>query len=564
MGKTVIYQVFTRLFGNDNPHPVKGGTIEQNGSGKLTDFTPKALAQIRRMGATHVWYTGVIAHASQTDYTAFGLPLNHPAVVKGKAGSPYAIRDYYDIDPDLAVNVPDRMKEFEKLVARTHKAGMGVIIDFVPNHVARQYHSVVAPAGVRDLGQDDDTDKAFLPNNNFYYVPGKAFAPSFATDGYSELPAKATGNDHFSPHPGMNDWYETVKLNYGVDYMGGKACHFNPVPDTWHKMLHILLYWADKQIDGFRCDMAEMVPVAFWQWAIPQVRAQHPGIVFIAEVYNPAEYRHYIFDGKFDYLYDKVGLYDTLRAVSNGWISAQNITFSWQQVEGIRDHMLNFLENHDEQRIASDFFGGDARKGKAALLVSTLLYRNPMMVYFGQELGERGMDEEGFSGRDGRTTIFDYWTVDSIRRWRDGGNFSGSRLTADEASLRAYYTCVLNLCHTHEVVSQGDSFDLMYVNPHLQHQYAFVRRAQNECMLVVANFVDAEAEVPVCIPAHLFSLYRMKGQEQTEWTDLLTGRKLVTSWQPDGTLMLDVPAYGGLVLCRSLAPSDYVQDAEKK
>ena len=259
-----------------------------------------------------------------------------------------------------------------------------------------------------------------------------------------------------------------------------------------------------------------------------------------------------------------MGLYDTLRAVSNGWISAQNITFSWQQVEGIRDHMLNFLENHDEQRIASDFFGGDARKGKAALLVSTLLYRNPMMVYFGQELGERGMDEEGFSGRDGRTTIFDYWTVDSIRRWRDGGNFSGSRLTADEASLRAYYTCVLNLCHTHEAVSQGESFDLMYVNPHLQHQYAFVRRAQNECMLVVANFVDAEAEVPVCIPAHLFSLYRMKGQEQTEWTDLLTGRKLVTSWQPDGTLMLDVPAYGGLVLCRSLAPSDYVQDAEKK
>ena len=559
MGKTVIYQVFTRLFGNDNPHPVKGGTLAQNGSGHLADFTPEALEQIRGMGVTHVWYTGVIAHASQTDYSAFGLPKDHPAVVKGKAGSPYAIRDYYDIDPDLAESVPHRMEEFEQLVERTHEAGMGVIIDFVPNHVARQYHSTAAPEGVRDLGQDDDPTKAFSPANNFYYIPGQPFAPAFPVDGYTEQPAKATGNDHFSAHPGVNDWYETVKLNYGVDYMGGRACHFNPVPPTWHKMLHILLYWAAKQIDGFRCDMAEMVPVAFWQWAIPQVKEQHPHIVFIAEVYNPAEYRNYIFNGKFDYLYDKVGLYDTLRAVANGWISAQNITFSWQQVEGIRDHMLNFLENHDEQRIASDFFGGDARKGKAALIVSTLLHGNPMMVYFGQELGERGMDEEGFSGRDGRTTIFDYWTVDTIRRWRNGGRFSDSLLTAEEKQLRQFYSRVLNLCHTHEAVSRGDSFDLMYVNPHLQHQYAFVRRTPSECMLVVANFVDTDVCVPVCLPAHLFALYGIRGEEQVEWTDLLTGRIHTTPWQPDTTCTLNVPAYGGLVLCRQLTPSDEQQ-----
>lgn len=552
MGKTVIYQVFTRLFGNDNSNPVAGGTLEQNGVGKLAAFTPKALAQIRQMGVTHVWYTGVIAHASQTDYTAFGLSLDHPAVVKGKAGSPYAIRDYYDVDPDLASSVPNRMREFQQLVERTHRAGMGVIIDFVPNHVARQYRSTCAPRGVQDLGAGDDPTQAFSPRNNFYYIPDQALAPQFNTQGYSECPAKATGNDHFSAHPGRDDWYETVKLNYGVDYQGGHTCHFDPVPDTWHKMLHILLYWAEKKIDGFRCDMAEMVPVDFWHWAIPQVKAQHPAIVFIAEVYNPAQYRSYIRHGHFDYLYDKVGLYDTLRAVASGWISAQNITFSWQQVEDIRDHMLNFLENHDEQRIASDFFAGDARKGRAPLLVSALMHRNPLMVYFGQELGERGMDQEGFSGRDGRTTIFDYWTVDTIRRWRDGGKFSGAQLTPDEADLRDYYARVLNLCQTNETIEKGDFFDLMYVNPHLQQQYAFVRRTENECLLIVANFSGHDERVQVCIPAHLFQLYALETETNAVWTDLLhpDAPAQITSWQLDSMCSVRVPAHSGVVLSR--------------
>ena len=309
--KIIIYQVFTRLFGNQALTSKTNGSIEENGCGKLDYFTEQALSEIKGLGVTHIWYTGIIAHATQTDYTKYGIRKDHPAVVKGKAGSPYAIKDYYDIDPDLAVDVDKRMEEFEALVERTHNAGMKMIIDFVPNHVARQYKSLAKPAGVKDLGEDDDTSVSFNPNNNFYYIPGEELKGDIdlydhEAGRYTEMPAKATGNNKFDAWPNRNDWYETVKLNYGVDYYNNTGCHFSPIPDTWNKMKDILLFWAGKNIDGFRCDMAEMVPCEFWGWAIPQVKKQFPDIIFIAEVYNPQEYRNYIHNGHFDYLYDKV------------------------------------------------------------------------------------------------------------------------------------------------------------------------------------------------------------------------------------------------------------------
>ena len=430
--KLIIYQVFTRLFGNNNNHCINNGSITENGCGKMADFTAKALGEIKKLGATHIWYTGIIEHATQTDYRRYNIRPDHPAIVKGKAGSPYAIKDYYDVDPDLAKDVPERMREFENLVQRTHRSGLKVIIDFVPNHVARQYHSDMQPDGTSQLGANDDTDYAFSPYNNFYYIPQSELHGQFdmkgaAAEPYKEFPAKATGNNRFDAYPNINDWYETVKLNYGVDYQNGGTCHFNPIPDTWNKMLDILMFWAEKHIDGFRCDMAEMVPVEFWEWAIPQVKAKYPALLFIAEVYNPKEYGNYLFRGKFDYLYDKVGLYDTLRAIVCGNESATAITRAWQSLGGIEKRMLNFLENHDEQRIASDFFASNPRKAIPALIVSACMNVNPMMIYFGQEFGELGMDSEGFSGRDGRTTIFDYWSVDTIRRWRNGGKFDGTR-----------------------------------------------------------------------------------------------------------------------------------------
>ena len=296
--KMVIYQVFPRWFGNNRPSPVKNGSLAENGVGKFSAFTPLALSQIKELGITHVWYTGVIEHATKTDYSAYGIRKDHSAVVKGNAGSPYAIKDYYDIDPDLADNIHNRMGEFEDLVRRTHDAGLKVIIDFVPNHVARQYFSDVREPFVEDLGQHDNVSKAFDVNNNFYYLPGQTlvfrFDPQREEDyAYSEFPAKVTGNNHFDAYPSQNDWYETVKLNYGVDYMHGGVCHFEEIPDTWHKMLDILRFWAKKGIDGFRCDMAEMVPVEFWEWVIPQVK-QEANVVFITKVYNTTEYKNYI------------------------------------------------------------------------------------------------------------------------------------------------------------------------------------------------------------------------------------------------------------------------------
>ena len=543
--KIIIYQVFTRLYGNKNTTRKEDGTLAENGCGKLNDFTPTALKKIRTMGVSHIWYTGVIRHATQTDYSAYGIPRQHPAVVKGKAGSPYAITDYYDIDPDLAVDVPNRMAEFEALIDRSHKAGLKVIIDFVPNHVARQYHSICAPEGVKDLGEEDNQQNGFDPHNNFYYCPGQRFTPYLdlyhgEAEPYIEEPAKATGNDCFHNAPGMNDWYETVKLNYGLDYYAGRIGHFNPIPNTWDKMTEILLFWAAKGVDGFRCDMAEMVPAAFWHWATDKVKYRYPDVVFIGEVYNPAEYRNYLGAG-FDYLYDKVGMYDTVRDVMCGRQSAHAITGAWQATDDIRQHMLYFLENHDEQRIASQFFAGDARRGVPGLVVSALLQQNPLMIYFGQEYGERGMDKEGFSGNDGRTTIFDYWSVPSVVRAAKG------KSTADEKKLYDIYNKVMHIAASEKAVSQGQMFDLMYVNGHYHRQYIFLRKAGAEVLLVVSNFDDSTAAVNVTIPAHAFDFLSIK-EKNAVATDLLTGSQFKITLKRDSEIPLVVDPLSAIVL----------------
>ena len=533
--KMIIYQIFTRLYSNRCQTRKPFGTIEENGCGKLNDFTPSVLKQIRELGVSHVWYTGIIRHATMTDYSRYGIPRQHPAVVKGRAGSPYAITDYYDVDPDLAVDVPKRMEEFEKLVVRTHRAGLKMIIDFVPNHVARQYHSIAKPEGVVDLGANDNTRHGFDPQNNFYYCPGQQFSPYFdlyhgEKEPYQELPAKATGNDCFHNAPGQNDWYETVKLNYGVDYYAGRIGHFDPIPDTWKKMLHILLYWAAKGVDGFRCDMAEMVPAEFWAWATAQVKEQYPDVFFIGEVYNPAEYRHYLASG-FDYLYDKVGMYDAMFGVLRHERNTEAITWAWQQTDDIRDHMLYFLENHDELRVASDFFVGQAEKALPALVVNVLMQQNPFMLYAGQEWGERGMDAEGFSGRDGRTTIFDYWALQTDRY----------------NALSSYYNKVLNIARSEKVVSQGLSFDLMYVNQGYQRQYAFIRKAKKDMLLVVANFDDEPITMQLCIPAHAFD-YLEINEGVYDAKELLTDTSCKVQLKRDGTTEIALGARQSVVL----------------
>jgi len=526
MSKFVIYQVLPRLFGNPKSLNKHNGTLEENGCGKFNSFTEKALTEIKSLGVTHVWYTGIIEHATRTDYSAHGIAQDHPAIVKGMAGSGYAIKDYYDVDPDLAENVDERMKEFQELVKRTHKAKLKVIIDFVPNHVAREYHSDAKPAGIVDLGQNDNPNWAFSPLNNFYYLPNEAFTPGLDVQGYMEFPAKVTGNDAFTASPTQNDWYETVKLNYGVNYMEGHQKQFDPIPDTWYKMRDILLFWASMKIDGFRCDMAEMVPVEFWGWAVSQVKFQYPSILFIAEVYNPAEYRNYICNGKFDYLYDKVGMYEMLRNVTSRNFPVREITNAWQSLGGIENQMLNFLENHDEQRIGSGFFSGNGLYAKPAMIVAATLTQAPVMIYSGQELGEQGMESEGFSGLDGRTTIFDYWGVKSIQSWVNGGKFDDTNLTPEQKELRAFYQKLLNTTLSEKAITEGLMYDLGFANFdtikfNTHEQYAYFRKYKDELLLVVLNFDDKYLDTEVHFPLEAFQYLEMKEGQNYKVTNLL-------------------------------------------
>ncbi len=548
MSKMVIYQLLPRLFGNTTEERLPHGTLQQNGTGKFASINTTILRRIHDLGATHIWYTGIIRHATTTDYSAYGIPRQHPAVVKGLAGSPYAITDYYDVDPDLAQRVGNRMTEFHALITRTHNAGMRVVIDFVPNHVARQYRSVCRPVGVKDLGADDNDALHFSPTNDFYYCVNEPFVSPVPGD-YYEFPARATGNDCFSAHPSANDWYETVKLNYGIDYndwCGTPSTHFFPVPPLWTKMTNILLFWADKGIDAFRCDMAEMVPTDFWHYAIALVKARHPQVEFIGEVYDKWQYRRYLAAG-FDYLYDKVGMYDTLRAVITGSCHTTEITRRWQETDDIHQHMLYFLENHDEQRIASNFFCGDAQAALPAVAIELLLNTNPFMLYAGQEYGERGMDAEGFSGCDGRTTIFDYWCVDTLRR----GYFARTQLTDNEKSIEQAYRTLISLAQRPEV-THGKMFDLMYVNPHLaQRQYAFLR-AHNDgektaVMLVVANFADSTIDTDLIIPAHAFDYLALRPGHVTAIEQLSQSRWHL-ALRPDTPLPIAIPPHATIIL----------------
>ncbi|TLX72000.1 alpha-amylase [Labilibacter sediminis] len=557
MDKIIIYQVLTRLFGNKNQTNKKNGSIEENGCGKLNDFTPKALQEIKALGISHIWYTGIIEHAITTDYSQYNISSDFPEVVKGKAGSPYAIKDYYDVNPDLATDVPNRIQEFEQLVERTHNENLKVIIDFVPNHLARHYVSDSKPEGSVDFGFNDNVNVRFNRDNNFYYIPGKDFDGPVTPKGSKHLiesPAKVTGNDCLSAKPGIHDWYETVKLNYGVDIFNDTK-HFDPIPDTWLKMLDVLHYWSAKKIDGFRCDMAEMVPVEFWNWVIPKVKEKYPHILFIAEVYNPNLYRQYITYGGFDFLYDKVGLYDTLKAIIQGHEKPKAITRAWDILNGIHQHMLFFLENHDEQRIASTFFAGEAKKAIPAMIVSGAMYSNPLMLYFGQELGEPGMDEEGFSGLDGRTTIFDYWGVELYQKWINNGKYNNELLSEEALNLRNWHKNFLNILNRYDAIKLGKFYDLMWSNEDndtfdSSKLYTFLRFYNDEIIFVVVNFSGEKLKCRVKIPAHAFFTMGTESKKYLKGIDLLGGKNKISFPQEvaiTNGVGVKIPPYSGRI-----------------
>ncbi len=579
MKKKVVYQVFTRLFGNTNSTNKPWGTIEENGVGKFDDFTDKALSEIRDLGVTHVWYTGILHHAVIRDYSDHGISPDDPDVVKGRAGSPYAVKDYFNVNPDLALNPSQRLEEFKALIDRTHKAGMKVIIDIVPNHIARGYEGLTNPEGVKDFGSDDDTSVEYARNNNFYYVPGENFrvpewqngyqplggASHPLSDGhYKEEPAKWTGNGARSAQPNFYDWYETVKVNYGVrpdgaydfpslpgDY-GEKdvQTHFEfwkdkDLPDSWYKFRDITHYWLDKGVDGFRFDMAEMVPVEFWSFLNSSIKNKNPQAFLLAEVYNPQLYRSYIRQGKMDYLYDKVQLYDTLKTIIQGHGSADRLFPIFDWLYDIEHHMLHFLENHDEQRIASPEFAGDAKKGMPAMVISALSTSAPTMIYFGQEVGEPGAENAGF-GTSSRTSIFDYIGVPHHQRWMNEGLFDGGQSWPEEKELRDFYKRLLNVSVDHRAFT-GDFYSLHDYNRGRSELYndrlfAFARWTENSRVIVASNFSDSDTySFSLRIPGDLLEKWNVV-EGQYLLTDLLTDdiEKVLDVTEDEGQISIDL------------------------
>lgn len=560
MKKEVIYQVFTRLFGNTNTNNKPWGTLEENGVGKFSDFTDKALSEIRDLGVSCIWYTGVPHHALITDYSDYGISNDDPDVVKGRAGSPYAVKDYYNVNPDLADDPARRLDEFKALLERSHKAGLKVIIDIVPNHVARNYDGLSTPAGLEPFGVSDDTTKEYLRENNFYYIPGETFQVPEGHDGYRplggeehplsdgkfrEIPAKWTGNGSRLAKPGSNDWYETVKINYGISPEGtvefdllpdeyGKLDyreHFKfwgdkDVPDSWKKFREIALFWLDIGVDGFRFDMAEMVPVEFWSYLNSTIKHNKPEAMLVAEVYNPQRYRDYIFKGKMDYLYDKVELYDSIKHIMQGHGWTDHIPVVQKGLADIEHHMLHFLENHDEQRIASPNFAADAMKGKPAMVVSATISTSPTMIYFGQEVGEPGAEDAGF-GDPSRTSIFDYIGVPHHQRWVNDKKFDGGQLSSKEKDLRDFYQRLLNFTITSDAL-MGSYEEIHFYNKEHSEGYdhrvlSYVRWSDEEKLIVVANFEsDKDYELDLKLPPHIISAWQLS-DNRYEMVDMLYG-----------------------------------------
>ncbi len=584
-GKIVIYQVFTRLFGNTNSTNKPWGTIEENGVGKFNDFTDTALQSIRNLGVTHIWYTGVPHHAVIRDYSAVGISEDDPDVVKGRAGSPYAVKDYYNVNPDLAVDPAKRLDEFKALIDRTHKNGLKLIIDIVPNHVARHYVSLSKPDSVRDFGADDDISKEYHRENNFYYLPNDSFRVPVAvgykplggashplSDGkYHELPAKWTGNGSRLAQPKQDDWYETVKINYGIRPDGSKDFdtlsatyanlgiddHFQfwqnkSVPSSWKKFRDIALYWLNMGVDGFRFDMAEMVPVEFWSYMNSSIKTRYPKALLLAEVYNPGLYRPYIQLGKMDYLYDKVEFYDTLKHIIQGHGSADNLAAIQKGMADIEHHMLHFLENHDEQRIASPAFAGNPEKAKPAMVVSALISTSPTLIYFGQELGEPGAETGGF-GQSTRTSIFDYVGVPHHQRWMNNGKFDGGQSSKQERNLRSFYQELLQFTISQPVL-KGNYAAIQYHNR--QHTpgyhdklFAFSRWDMDTKLVVLSNFSNQPYGGKLVIPADLVQKWALKDGTYS-MNQVLFGKNQMslTVSKGEGSINVQVPAFESLVL----------------
>jgi glycosidase len=500
-----IYQLFPRLFGNLNERRKPNGTIHENGVGKFADINAEALRSLRNLGFTHIWLTGILRQLSATSYPEIGQEADDPDLLKGLAGSPYAIKDCFDVCADYALDPAQRLVELQAMIRRIHNHGLRVLIDFIPNHVARSYDSRVRPD--LNFGAADDRTKFFDPRNNFFYVHGsggvrlpswKEGRPISATcqilgtcdgrfDGESNF-ARVTGNNVASAEPKLHDWYETVKLNYGFNFMDnsraypcGSGPHL-PIPDTWMKMDGVLAHWQRMQIDGFRCDMAHMVPAEFWAWAISRARGRDPQTLFIAEAYDNDPMKvpgadpllcalndhkgHVMFDllnAGFTAVYDDPS-YKRVKAIYDGLAWANDLDAT-RPHDFIFQNSLRYAENHDEVRLASrDHWGNVGMNvGRPVAAILYALSRGPILLYSGQEVGEPATGSEGFGGDDGRTTIFDYWSMPELVKWVSEHRYDAAGLSDEQKNLRAFYGRLLRTANA-PAFCDGEFFPLNAAN----------------------------------------------------------------------------------------------------
>lgn len=584
--RPVIYQLMVRTFGNTNETRKAHGTLEENGCGKFADIDEAALKSLADMGFSHLWLTGVLEQASGTDYPHRSGDV--PALLKGKAGSPYAIRDYFDVCPDYAINPDHRIDEFHELIDRCHEYGFKVLIDFVPNHVARSYVSDIRPD--LSFGESDDISKFFDRNNHFYYLPENAAGggaplrlpdatgqPGRAIYKPEESVGKVTGNNAVTWTPSVTDWYETVKLNYGHDFTKGRdtshlppaTAHVTEVPKTWQVMDQVLEYWQAIGVDGFRCDMAHMIPMEFWCWLIRRCRNRNETVYFFAEAYDndPAK----LCDGHvldellaagFDAVYDDP-VYDIMEGIYDDgkWANdLDSLTFT-----GARFHKsLRYAENHDEVRIANpSVWGGHGMKiGKPVSAILFAMGRGPVLLYHGQEVGEPALETWGYGGHGGRTSIFDYGSMPEFAKWFNCGACDGVRLSPEQRELRAWYGRLIRVTQM-DAFTKGNFYGLNHDNKanlhfgRLGHEtvsghwlYSFLRCdlvAAEVCLVVVnlhpqLKMMDVKVKIPAS--ARIFTGYT--GEEcwtfqeilEDDWSANILPKRLET----DGLALPEMPA----------------------
>ena len=514
--RPIIYQLFVRHFSNCEEAGVEWGSIDQNGCGKFNQISEEALESLAHLGVTHIWLTGVLRHATQTSYDQ--LPSQEQTIVKGIAGSPYAVVDYFDVDPDLAENVNDRLVEFASLMIRCRKFGLIPLIDFIPNHVSRAYHSEH-----HDFGEGDDHKTFFNKNQGYYYLqpdPSIPAPPLKLPDGYFSGEkdfGRVTGNNCVSWAPSPFDWYETIKLNYGYDFVAGLgSLHSLPhwlslkddVPRTWQIMDDVITFWQKLGIGGFRCDMAHMIPMDFWKWEISRARVRMPGVFFIAEAYNDnmkttfGDPTEALIDAGFEGVYD-ADAYHLAKAVYENGAWANDFDRLFNRPTMMQRHGVRYIENHDEVRVSSPkaWAGiGD----KIIISMMTLLYASsqaPILLYNGQEVGEKAEGPGGFGGNDGKTSIFDYTHLNQLQLWVAKGKFDGSSMGEREKEIHHLHSRILKVM-SHPAMVDGEFYGLNWAN--MQNMtfgrepgetssghwvYAMLRKDPHskKCLMIVCN-----------------------------------------------------------------------------